>query len=221
MNQVTKYHIRILLVLFLAFSANPHLDAQEEYHAVRKPVMHEAWDWTLSISPNYVDHPNAYPRVVGGINSMVFLGRYISLNANVAAGQGYLQFGSGLLGIPAILAGGTLMLTDGLGPDGFIVVAALLVLAFENINFHFPVNSNLEISPYFSLLRIKYIEEGYGISGSSWNANMVGGIRLNIFVSERFFIAPYTEATRDLGYGRKCIWGVNGGFHAGFYFRHR
>ena len=218
MNRVTEYHYRVLLLLLLAMPAFSLLDGQEEFYAPPTPVMHEAGDWTLSVSPNYVNHPNAYPRIVGGLNSMIFLGRYISLNANIAVGQGYFQFGSGILAVPVMIAGIALIPNEGLGTDGLLVIAALVILAFENLNFHIPVTSNFEISPFFSLLRIKYIEEGYGWSGSSWNANFVGGVRMNIFVSERFFIAPYTEATRDWGYGRNRIWGVNGGLHVGFYF---
>jgi len=200
-----KYSV---LVFFLLAAMIPSgLYAQEDFQDPPTPVMHEARDWTLSISPNYMNHPNAYPRVVAGLNSMVFLGKHISLNANIAGGQGYFQFGSGLIGVPLFMVFGIVFMAEDTDPESFLIWMALLGLAFENMNFHIPVASHFEISPYFSLLRIKYIEEGYGGSANPWNANLVGGIRLNIFISDRFFIAPFGETTRDWGQGVNSIWG--------------
>ena len=217
-SRLFKRHVpSFLLVVFCSFPAI----AQEDFYEAPTPVMHEMRDWTLSISPNFVNHPNAYPRVVGGINSMVFLGKYFSLNASVAAGQGYFHFGTGIIGVPAIIIAGADMMFDNLGLEAMLVWAVILGLAFENFNIHIPVTSHLEISPYISLLRIKYIEEGYGANGEAWNINFVGGVRLNIFTSDRFFIAPYIETTRDWGNKSGGIWGVNGGIHAGFYFRRK
>jgi hypothetical protein len=210
-----RHVLSILLVVYCSFSAI----GQEDFYQDPTPVMHEVRDWTLSISPNYINHPNAYPRVVGGLNSMVFLGKYFSLNANVAAGQGYFHFGPGIIGVPAIIIAGGNMLLENSDMEAILIWAVMLGLAFENFNIHIPVTSHFEISPYISLLRFKYIEEGYGGNGEDWNLNMVGGIRLNIFTSDRFFISPYMEATRDWANKTRGIWGVNGGLHAGFYFK--
>lgn len=212
-----------IILLFYLLSANAPfvIFAQEDFIEPPTPVMHEARDWTISISPNYVSHPQAYPRVVAGLNSMIFLGKHVSLNANLAAGQGYVQFGSGLVGVPLILLLGIALADEVSDPELLLVWVAAIGTAFENMNFHIPVTSHFEISPFFSLLRIKYIQEGYGGANNDWNANLVGGVRLNIFVSDRFFIAPYAETTRDWGHKSESTWGVNGGIHTGFYFRHK
>lgn len=213
--------IRFVVLVFFVVCGFSQTSAQENFVAEPTPVMHEMRDWTLSLSPNYINHPNAYPRVVGGLNSMVFLGKYFSLNASVAAGQGYFHFGAGIIGVPAIIFAGADFILDNADLEAILVWALMLGLAFENFNIHIPVTSHFEVSPYISLLRIKYIEEGYGALGNAWNANLVGGLRLNIFISDRFFLAPYMEATRDWGHKSGGIWGVNGGLNAGFYFRRR
>jgi len=195
------------------------LAAQEDFYEEPTAVMHELRDWTISASPTYAYHPNGFPRVVGGLNSMVLLGKYFSLNANMAAGPGYIHFGSGIIGIPAIIMGGGDIIFADLEFEAFIIWAALLALAFENFNIHIPLTSILELSPYISLLRFKYIKEGYGGQGFDWNVNIVGGVRLNIFMTDRFFIAPFVEAIRDWGQRGRGFWGVAGGIHAGFYFR--
>ncbi len=211
----------ILLVICLIFPKGSALLGQEDFYAVPPPVRHQGWDWTLSLSPNYVYHPDAHPRIAGGINSMLFMGRYVSLNANVAGGPGYFQMGTGIIGIPIILLGGTDGFMEDMDLETFVVWLALMALVFENINFHIPLTGQLEISPYFSLLRLKYIKEGYGGAGSTWNMNLVGGIRLNIFLSDRFFLAPYSEVTGDWGHGNQGRLGLNGGIYTGFYFRRK
>ncbi|MFC2098305.1 hypothetical protein ACFLTA_06505 [Bacteroidota bacterium] len=221
MTHSNRKPLRLIFSILVVLSGFGQIMAQDDFVAQPTPVMHEVRDWTLSISPNYVNHPNAYPRVVGGLNSMVFLGKYFSLNANVAAGQGYFHFGTGIIGVPAIIFAGADMMFDNTDFEAMLIWAIMLGLAFENFNIHIPLGSHLEISPYISLLRIKYIEEGYGAKGYDWNFNIVGGIRLNIFVTDRFFIAPYMETTRDWGHKSGGIWGVNGGLNAGFYFRRR
>ena len=203
--------------LMILLSLN--LPAQEDFIEAPTPVMHERRDYTISFGPHYANHPNAYPRIAGAVNTMAFLGNHVSLNANMAAGQGYFHFGTGIIGVPAILLAGEEAVWLGMGSEGWWMWMLLVGLAFENINFHIPIGSHFEISPYFSLLRIKYIEEGYGGANSDWNANLVGGLRLHIFTSDRFFLAPYAEVSRDWGHGPEGILGISGGMRAGFYFR--
>ena len=212
-------HLRFSILVLLLVIFHLPVSSQEDFIEAPTPVMHNNRDYTISIAPHYVNHPNAYPRVAGGINTMLFLGEHISLNANLAGGQGYFHFGTGIIGVPALMIAGADALWLGVGEEGWVVWLLMVALAFENINFHIPVTSHFELTPYFSLLRIKYIEEGYGGANSSWNANFVTGLRLTVFTSDRFFVAPFAELTRDWGHGPAGILGVGGGIHAGWYFR--
>lgn len=208
-----------LYLLILLTASHGRARGQEDHYAPPTPVMHDQKDWTLSIAPVYAWHPDAHPRIAGELNSTVFLGRFFSLNANLAAGQGYFQFGTGIIGVPGLIAAGSSPLLESVSLEDMLFWIVMLGLAFENFNLHIPLTSHVEICPYLSLLRVKYIEEGYGGSRSAWNANGVGGLRLNIYLSGRFFIAPFAEATRDWGSGSRGLWGVSGGIQAGFYFR--
>ena len=176
--------------------------------------MHKPWDLTVAVAPIYVNHPNSDPRIAASFDASVFISKYVSLNANFAAGKGFMQGGLGLIGIPLMAVfSGPGIYSESI--EEFLLKFALIVLSFENINFHIPVTRNFEISPYISLLRIKYIEGGYG-KGQDSGANFVSGSCLNIFVTDRFFISPFAEVTRD--WGENGLWGVHAGIHFGFTF---
>ena len=134
MNSFSSILIPCCLCLILAIFSSG-LNAQEGFYEEPTPVMHEKRDWTISLSPNYVNHPNGYPRVVGGLNSMVFLGKHFSLNASIAAGQGYFHFGTGLLGVPAIIIAGADVLFADLSTEAMLMWAVLLSLWQKGLRF--------------------------------------------------------------------------------------
>ncbi len=204
----------MLLLAMIPYDSSAQEEAMPEFPS---RLAHERGHWTLTAFPAWVSHPDANPRAAIGMNASVFMGRYVSLNANFAVGRGYFQGGVALLGIPFILLGSThpgILFFGSL--EEFLLSLALIALTFENINFHIPLGQDIELSPYFSLFRIKYIREGYGANGYDTHVNLVLGSSLNIFTTERFFVAPFVETTRDWGPGG--LWGLNAGVHLGFYF---
>ncbi len=211
MNIAKKTYI-LFFVLLLA-QGLCHINAQDQVYNSMAPTFHNPSDWTLAISPAYANHPEASPRFIGSFDASLFLGKHVSLNANFTAGRGYLQFGLGIIGIPlfSALLGGW----ESESIEEFLLSLAIVILSFENLNFHVPVSRKIEISPYFSLLRIKTIQGGYG-KGDETSANFVLGSRINFFTTDRFFVSPFAETTRD--WGTNGRWGVNGGVQCGFYF---
>jgi hypothetical protein len=85
----------ILGLLLLLATVPLHMSAQEDIQDSSLRIMHEPGDWTLSISPLYAYHPEAHPRIAGELDAGLFLGKYVSVNANFTAGQGYIQMGLG------------------------------------------------------------------------------------------------------------------------------
>jgi hypothetical protein len=215
------HHSSVFRILFSGFFVlsilivHP-LQAQDESMGLLQPLPHEEGHWTLSVSSNYVSHPEADPRLAFGMDASIFMGKHVSLNANMAFGRGYFQGGVAIIGLPFLLLG---ISEDGIGDgslEDFLIGLALIALTFENMKFHIPLSPNLEISPYFSLLRIKYIEGGYGGSENDTQANLVLGGSLNFYTGERFFLSLYTEANRNWAGGALLGW--NSGLHLGVYF---
>lgn len=216
MKHYSGFGILIITVAILLVLPPDPVMAQDESMGLLQPLPHEGGHWTLSLSSNYVSHPEADPRLAFGMDASIFMGKHVSLNANMAFGRGYFQGGIAIIGLPFLLLGG---IEDGMGDgslEDFLLGLALIALTFENMKFHIPLSPNLEISPYFSLLRIKYIEGGYGGSETDTQANLVLGGSLNFYTGERFFLALYTEATRNWSGGG--ILGWNSGLHIGVYF---
>jgi hypothetical protein len=208
---------KILIILVLALLPEL-LWSQDQSSPAESMNFHQWYDMSLSLSNSYVSHPSAEARYAIGADWSFYLGRFASINANFAAGRGYFQGGIALFGLPFFLLrnpeGGAFE-SDGTLSD-LLWGLVLAVLTLENINVHIPATRWLEVSPYFSLFRIKYIKEGYGGSGEDTNINLVLGGRLNFYATERIFLAPYVEWTRD--WNREGKWGINSGLSLGVYF---
>jgi hypothetical protein len=205
---------RILCFILILVKVTFQISAQEGQQNFLASILHEPYDWTLSLSPVYANHPEALPRIVGSFDASLYLSQHVSLNANFAAGKGYVQAGPGLIGIPLFIVFNESGISSE-SIEGFLLKMAFIILSFENLNFHIPVKRNFEISPYMSLLRFKFIEGGYG-KGQETSFNLVAGTRLNIFFTDRFFVSPFVESTWDWSLNGR--WGFNGGIQFGFYF---
>jgi len=175
---------------------------------------HSPKDFILQLSPNYVYREDAFPRIVGNINMQYFITRNVSVNGNLSLGQDYAHFGPGLLGIPLLSIGGF----GKLYTDEYILLFIVIIGSFENISFYFPVGSNLDISPYFSLLRFQYLYEQGASEINDFNLSLAIGSRLNVYLTDHWMISPYFEYTCTYGSG---LDGFQGGVYVGYYFRSR
>ena len=174
----------------------------------------------FSISPNILCNTPNVVQLAGGLKFQMFLSKRISLDADLVFGRDYIHTGPGMIGLPlALIAFGSvnnfgesdLTLTD------FLICAALIGLSFEHISYHVPVKSDLDISPYLSLLRYKYAYE----YGNYSNQNVKGeqfsfalGLQLNKYFG-RFLVSPYAEC--NIGY-IDHLQGYNIGVYCGIYF---
>lgn len=175
---------------------------------------HSSRDFILQLSPNYVYREDVFPRIVGNINMQYFITRNVSVNGNFSLGQDYAHFGPGLLGIPLLAIGGF----GKLYTDEYILLFIVIIGSFENISFHFPVGSNLDISPYFSLLRFQYLYEQGASEINDFNLSLAIGSRLNVYLTDHWMISPYFEYTCTYGSG---LDGFQGGVYVSYYFRSR
>jgi len=179
------------------------------------PFTYSPRDFILELSPNYVYREDVFPSITGSINMQYFVARNVSINGNLSVGQDYIHFGPGLLGIPLMSLGG---FRNWLEIDEFLMLLIIMVGSFENTSFHFPVGSNLDISPYFSLLRFQYLYEPPTSRYNDFSLSFALGSRLNIFFSDHWMISPYLEYTRTYLSG---LDGLQGGIYIGYYFRSR
>lgn len=209
---IKRYSSFYLLLLLTVFQS----DAQDLiYQGKPKSFNYSQRDFILELSPTYVYREDAFPRIAGSVNMQYFVTRNVSINGNISLGQDYAHFGPAILGIPLMVLG---IFQPWFAADDLIMVGIIMFSSFESTSFHFPVGKNLDISPYFSLLRFQYLYEPPESKFNDFSISLALGSRLNIFLSDHWIIAPYLEYTRTYG---SRLDGLQGGIYMGYYFRSR
>jgi len=213
---------RILLICtsLLVFSCFISYSQFEFYNPEATRNQHMAGDKILSLSPNIlINTPNVL-QMAGGIKIQLFLGKNLSLDADLILAKDYYHFGPGILGIPiAMLTFGNNNLTDDEGStlSEILFYAAAMALSFEHISYHIPLRNNTDIAPFISLLRFKNAYE----HGNELNSDFAGqqlsfatGVQINKYFG-KFVLAPYAEY--NIGY-KDHLSGINVGVYCGFNF---
>jgi len=191
----------------------------EYYHPEVTKMQHQTGDIILSGSPLNIlcNTPNGV-QIAGGIKFQLFLSKRFSLDADLVFGRDYIHTGPGIIAIPVglfTLGTGTEIESDSF--TDFLFYAAMIALSFEHISYHIPVKSDLDVSPYMSLLRYKYAYEHGSYSDSNVKGEQMSlalGLQINKYYG-RFILSPYAEW--NMGYGDH-ISGYNIGVYCGIYF---
>jgi hypothetical protein len=180
---------------------------------------HYKGERSFSVSPNIlINTPNGV-QFAGGFKSRFFIGKRISLDADLVFGQKYIHFGPGLIAVPFLL-----LQPDALSPDyefescgDRFFFLAFYILSFEHVAFHVPLKQFADISPYVSLLRFKSAGENEFPANDETGTGQftfASGIELNKYFG-RFVLSPYIEY--NIGY-KDHISGINTGVNCGIYF---
>lgn len=203
---MNKYIPCIILIL-----CSLPLYAQED-----KEMNHVPGQSILSFSPTVLlNTPNGI-QLAGGIKYQIFLGKRVSIDADILISKDYFHFGPGIIGLPIALLGFTSDDED--SPlRSFLYSVAAVALSFEHLSYHIPVKSDLDISPYISLLRFKYSDLHHGTADAGFidqQFSFATGIQVNKYY-KRFVFSPYSEY--NVGY-EDFISRFNIGVYFGIYF---
>lgn len=179
---------------------------------------HQAGQAILSASPTVLFNTPNGVQLAGGLKFQVFLGKRLSLDAELALGKDYVHFGPGLIGVPlGLFAFNSDEDTEFESFSAFLFDIAVIVLSFEHLSYHIPVTTDLDIAPFVSLLRYKcsYLHDNPG------NPDIVGdqlsfatGVQVNRYFGH-FVLSPYGEY--NLGY-KDLASHFNAGIYLGYYF---
>jgi hypothetical protein len=220
------------MVIFILFQVSSCIVtfSQFEYYKpdTTRNNQHKAGEMILSASPNFLlKTPNGV-QFAGGLKFQIFLGKRLSIDADMVFGRDYFHAGPGIIGLPlCLIAGGSFFKNqefsfgDGEGSlTDFFISVAIVALSFEHISYHIPVKKNLDISPYLSLLRYKYAYEYGNYSDSKFigeQMSFASGMQINKYFG-RFVFSPYAEY--NIGY-KDHISGCNVGVYCGIYFPYK
>jgi hypothetical protein len=215
--------LRSIFIVTILLSLSGNLYSQFEYYVPKDSIkqpgdnfrIHHAGDKMLSVSPNVLTSHDFGVKYAGGISFQVFLGRRLSVDTELVLGKDYVHGGPGVIAIPfwLLFLSESQFVDNDLGLNGYLIMLAAAVLSFEHMSYHIPVNKDLDISPYFSFIRIKAntlnTEENIGD-----NVSFATGVHFDKYFG-RFFISPYAEYT--IGYTHH-VSGFNTGVGLGISF---
>jgi len=200
----------IVIVLLLIVGSST-INAQNN-----KITKHSLGQSILSISPTVLlNTPNGV-QLAGGIKFQLFLGKRLSIDADLVFSKDYFHLGPGIIGVPIGLWG--LSFDDEYAPiQSFLFSVAAIALSFEHLSYHLPVNDDLDISPYVSMLRYKSSYEHKNPSDPDFigeQLSFASGVQINKYYG-KFVFSPYCEY--NLGY-KDLDSRFNMGIYLGIYF---
>ncbi|MEM9025131.1 MAG: hypothetical protein AAGB22_15395, partial [Bacteroidota bacterium] len=173
---------------------------------------------SLHAQTTVLSYEDLEPVVSFGLRTNLQPSRYFGFEIQANIGQDYFDIGPGVLFLPFFLGGEDVDYWMEFTFDSWYGLL-LPLMAFENFSLHIPTASGLELSPYVSLARLRYITQetellptdDFFLSGSI-------GLRAN----NRFgnvLLAPFAEVS--MLYTDQQQLGLNFGFSIGFYARDR
>jgi hypothetical protein len=153
----------------------------------------------------------------GGIKYQLFLSKRFSIDADIVFSKDYYHLGPGIIGLPIGLLALNSRNEEYTSLSDFLFSVAAIVLSFEHISYHIPLNPDLDISPYISLLRYKSSYEHNNFSDPDFigeQFSFATGVQINKYYG-KFVFSPYGEY--NVGY-KDLDSRFNIGFYFGIYF---
>jgi len=179
---------------------------------------HSLGDVSISASPNVLFGSADKTIIAGGLKIKMFVGERFSFDSDLVLGSEYAHFGPGILGLPlwciGISSGFNFNSENSLG--SVLFMGAIMLLSAEHFAYHIPIENNIDISPYLSLLRFKQIS---GLQDSKYpdgiNSSVYGaiGLEMNKYFNH-FVLSPYIDY--DFSYSGQGH-GPNIGVNLGYY----
>jgi len=219
--KVTPMKSRSLVFWFILITSNLAGYSQFEfYDPEATKTQHHAGDFIISASPDVLFNTPNGTQFAGGLKIKAFISKRISVESDIVFGRDYVHAGPGLIGIPVGLLTFGYGSGDGEGAQSleeFLFYLGAIVLSFEHMAYNIPLQKNVDISPYVSLLRFKSAYENGNDSNPAFAGEQVSfaaGIEVEKYFG-RFVLSPYAEF--NVGYTDHLA-GYNVGVYCGILF---
>ena len=130
-------------------------------------------------------------RAVGGLNIQYFVGDRISLNYPITGSGRSVHMPAAVpLALLAIVYGGL-----------YDPAALYLFLVPDGLSYHYPLNDNVTLSPYFNVLGADYFFDDESLNPQShqagwyWSGSI--GSRVNLFLGESVMVGGFAEFSQS------------------------
>lgn len=157
-------------------------------------------DKTFAATAEYINFQQFSPTYAFGITGEYMLGDHVGIEFSAAGAKDYFQFGTGAILFPiALLISGTDSDGDG---NSFLLFLIGIASLFEHTNYHIPLNKNIELVPYVSLLKVRYMYEPESEFDEYIFASWSIGTKLGFRFNNNLFINASVEGSQLYYSGR-------------------
>lgn len=139
-------------------------------------------DWIIGPTYYHVRYDALQPRNAFGINAEYRFAKRFGFELSIAGGEDYLHYGVGSVFLPPLF----LLLKDKEKGPGFLILILGIIACAEQTNFHLPVGNHLEIVPYISILKLRYIYDSNSTIQDTFFASWSAGSKLGILINKKW-----------------------------------
>ncbi|HRJ31702.1 MAG TPA: hypothetical protein PLV21_13395 [Cyclobacteriaceae bacterium] len=177
-------------------------------------------DWWLAGTAERMDFQGFNPYNAVGLRGEVMLNNVWGIETGLAGGQDYFHLNPGTVVAPMLIL--FLAIYNGNESEGSLGGLALLLLSIasmaEHSNFHIPLGGGVEVVPFFSLIRYRYMYDmqlspAGGHNYASWSV----GSKLSFISSKNWLVNASVERSQLYYPGRP--YGIHAGINIGYIFR--
>jgi hypothetical protein len=188
----------------------------------------------LNTGLNFVEFDDRPFAFAAGMQAEYFVRQNLSFDYVFAANQDYVHFGLGTALAPLAafyfrreeqfrrprfrsgFSGKRYEVKDRNDPAGLL----FLIASYESLGRHFYLSRVFEITPYYSLARIRYFRGESSDHGDvSWSISCSLGIRTNYILFKNLWFGTFAEGSRI--YSPNKLWGLQAGFAFNYLFKAR
>ena len=174
-------------------------------------------DWSLAITYDHIDFESFPIYNTVGLKGEYMLGKRIGAEFGVTAGKDNLHFGIGTVLAPFFLLLKETEEEKSLGE--LALMLAGIVSMLEHTNYHVSITPDIEIIPFLSLMRFRYMYERDGYYNTSEFLSWSVGSKVSILPPGNWFLNGTIERSQLYYSGRPI--GLQIGFNVGYIFKYK
>ncbi len=183
-------------------------------------------DIVLGVTFDYLDYKEFSPKSAIGINGEIMLSKHFGVELSLSGSQDYFSYGIASLVTPVVvlLAYSTRKIDNGNGA-AFMALLLIIPAFLEQTNFYIPINANIQLIPYISVYKFKYLYNNNIVLNYDRYASAAVGTKLRLMTKKGWHLSANFELRNlysgidDRGFNSTNLYGHQVGISFGYIFK--
>jgi len=141
-------------------------------------------DWIIGPSYYHLQYDGFEPKNAFGVNAEYRFAKHFGFELSIAGGKDYLHYGVGSILLPPLV----LLLKPNKEGPGFVFLLVGIASCLEQTNFHLVLGKNIEIVPYISILKLRYMYDTNSSIQDTFFGSWSAGTKLSILTNNQWAI---------------------------------